>query len=280
MELLPLAFLAGILTVLSPCVLPLLPVVLAGSAAEQNRKAPFIIITSLAVSVFVFTLLIKATTLLLGVPSNVWLIISGSLVVLIGATLAFPRVWEWIADRTRLQAASSRISAGSTNRTGTTRSVLLGLSLGPAFTSCSPTYGLILAVVLPANLAVGLSNLAAYTLGLSAVLLVVALGGRRVTRKLGWASNPKGTFRRGLGIFLVLVGLLIASGQIRHVETWLVERGFLGTVSLEDGFIEEVQAPGGPANNGAPAIEQPRHKPAAAPSEVASPSDITALLAG
>lgn len=241
MELLPLAFLAGILTVLSPCVLPLLPVVLAGSAAEQNRRAPYIIIASLAVSVVLFTLLIKATTVLLGVPSDVWLIISGALVAFIGASLAFPRMWDWIAERLKLTDASGRLSAGTATRTGTSRSMLLGFSLGPAFTSCSPTYGLILAVVLPANFTVGLSNLAAYTLGLAAVLLLVALGGRKVTTRLGWATNPQGRFRRGLGVFLVLVGLLIASGQIRNIETWLIERGFLGTVALEQGFIDSAQ---------------------------------------
>ena len=241
MELLPLAFLAGILTVLSPCVLPLLPVVLAGSAAEENRRAPYIIIASLAVSVVLFTLLIKATTVLLGVPSNVWLIISGSLVAFIGASLAFPRIWDWIAERLKLPEASGRLSAGTATRTGTSRNVLLGFSLGPAFTSCSPTYGLILAVVLPANFTVGLSNLAAYTVGLAAVLLLVALGGRKVTKRLGWATNPTGMFRRGLGVFLVLVGLLIASGQIRTIETWLIERGFLGTVALERGFIDAAQ---------------------------------------
>lgn len=238
MELLPLAFLAGILTVLSPCVLPLLPVVLAGSAAESNRRAPYIIIASLAVSVVLFTLLIKATTVLLGVPSDAWLIISGALVAFIGASLAFPRAWDWISERLNLQEASGRLAAGTASRSGTSRSVLLGFSLGPAFTSCSPTYGLILAVVLPANFTVGLSNLAAYTLGLAAVLLFVALGGRKVTKRLGWATNPQGTFRRGLGVFLILVGLLIASGQVRAVETWLIENGFLGTVSLEQSFLD------------------------------------------
>ncbi|MEO5780953.1 MAG: DUF3179 domain-containing (seleno)protein [Arthrobacter oryzae] len=250
MELLPLAFLAGILTVLSPCVLPLLPVVLAGSAAEENRRAPYIIIASLAVSVVLFTLLIKATTVLLGVPSNVWLIISGALVAFIGASLAFPRIWDRLAEGLKLHEASGRLSAGTATRTGTSRNVLLGFSLGPAFTSCSPTYGLILAVVLPANFTVGLSNLAAYTVGLAAVLLLVALGGRKVTKRLGWATNPNGRFRRGLGVFLVLVGLLIASGQIRTIETWLIDRGFLGTVALERGFIDSAQGQQGTGSTG------------------------------
>ena len=109
MELLPLSLLAGVLTVLSPCVLPLLPVVLAGSAAG-SRRAPYIVIGSLAVSVVVFTLLIKATTALLGVPSSVWLIVSGSLVAFIGASLAFPKIWDTISSRVGLQSAAGTLA--------------------------------------------------------------------------------------------------------------------------------------------------------------------------
>ena len=239
MELLPLSLLAGVLTVLSPCVLPLLPVVLAGSAAG-NRRAPYLVIGSLAVSVVIFTLLIKATTALLGVPSNVWLIVSGSLVAFIGASLAFPRIWDTISSRVGLSSAAGTLADRSAQKTGTARSLLLGLSLGPVFTSCSPTYGLILAVVLPANTADGIANILAYTIGLSAVMLAVAVGGRSVTKRLGWATDPEGTFRRGLGLFLVIVGLLIATGTIRTIESWLIDRGLLGAVVLEQGILDSV----------------------------------------
>ena len=238
MDLLPLSLLAGALTVLSPCVLPLLPVVLAGSAAEKNRGAPFLVIGGLAVSVFAFTLLLKATTALLGVPSWVWLIVSGGLVAFIGVSLAFPRMWDAIASRMGLRSAADSLSNRTTTKTGATRSILLGLSLGPVFTSCSPTYGLILAVVLPGNIVDGLANIFAYTLGLSAVLLVIAVGGRSVTRRLGWATNPKGGFRRGLGVFLVIVGLLIATGTVRNIENWMVDRGWWGAVVVEQGILD------------------------------------------
>ncbi|WP_426938926.1 cytochrome c biogenesis CcdA family protein [Pseudarthrobacter sp. S3] len=108
MELLPLAFLAGILTVLSPCVLPLLPVVLAGSAAESNRRAPYIIIASLAVSAVLFTLLIKATTVLLGVPSDAWLIISGAWPV--------ARMPRWSMTRGRGSVAGQNAAMAPTAR--------------------------------------------------------------------------------------------------------------------------------------------------------------------
>ena len=52
---------------------------------------------------------------------------------------------------------------------------MVGLSLGPVFSSCSPTYAIILAVILPASFLTGLLNLFAYVLGLSIALLVIAL---------------------------------------------------------------------------------------------------------
>ncbi|MEO6201567.1 MAG: DUF3179 domain-containing (seleno)protein [Cryobacterium sp.] len=300
MELLPLSFLAGVLTILSPCVLPLLPVVLAGSAAGKTRRAPYLIIASLAVSVVLFTLLTKATTALLGVPSNVWLIISGGLVAFIGVSLAFPKIWDWLSARLRLQERSGNLAERSAGKTGATRNILLGFSLGPIFTSCSPTYGLILAVVLPANLTEGITNIVAYTLGLSAVMLLVAIGGRSVTTRLGWATNPDGKFRRGLGVFLIIVGLLISTGQVRNIEAWLIDRGFLGAVELERPLLDSrnpaagsgtgatgIEVPafllrsfpdtdwsradpaiaealgGGPAKDGIPAIDAPRFEPIA-----------------
>ena len=309
MELLPLSLLAGVLTVLSPCVLPLLPVVLAGSAAG-SRRAPYIVISSLAVSVVVFTLLLKATTALLGVPSNVWLIVSGGLVAFIGASLAFPKIWDRISSRVGLQSAAGSLADRSTNKTGTARSVLLGLSLGPVFTSCSPTYGLILAVVLAADLGEGIANIIAYSLGLSAIMLAIAIGGRTVTRRLGWATDPEGKFRRGLGVFLVIVGLLIATGAVRDIESWLIDRGLLGAVVLERGLLDSVgeteppdsaqaQIPtfllesfpdtdwskadpaiaqalgGGPAKDGIPAVDDPSFVPIA---DFGNPDDVQALL--
>ncbi|MDQ3065153.1 MAG: cytochrome C biogenesis protein, partial [bacterium] len=89
MALLILSFVAGVLTVAAPCVLPLLPVIIGGALLESDKdKAddrqwlrPLVIAISLAASVITFTLLIKATTALLGVPQIVWQIVSGTIVL-------------------------------------------------------------------------------------------------------------------------------------------------------------------------------------------------------
>ena len=110
--LLLLSFVAGVLTVAAPCVLPLLPVIVGGSivrtdtdaaVAERQWYRPVIIAASLAVSVVVFTLLLKATTAFLGIPQFVWQVIAGGILVIFGLTLVFPRLWEHVMAATGLQ---------------------------------------------------------------------------------------------------------------------------------------------------------------------------------
>lgn len=66
------SFLAGILTILAPCVLPVLPVVLAGSLSEKQKWYPYLVILSLALSVVLFTVVLKASTVFIDIPQSFW----------------------------------------------------------------------------------------------------------------------------------------------------------------------------------------------------------------
>src|SRR5262249_2916075 len=68
--LLVIAFLAGVITAISPCVLPVLPILLAGSAASTDRRRPYAIITGLVVSFTTFTLAGAALLSALGLPED------------------------------------------------------------------------------------------------------------------------------------------------------------------------------------------------------------------
>jgi len=156
------SLLAGVLTVAAPCVLPLLPVIVGGSIvaegadARRARWRPFVIAASLAVSVIVFTLLLKATTALLGVPTQVWQVISGVIVILLGINLLAPSLWERASTRLGLGDRSNRALDASVQRQSVGGDILTGAALGPVFSSCSPTYALIVATVLPVSFAEGL----------------------------------------------------------------------------------------------------------------------------
>lgn len=231
-ELYIVSFVAGILTVLAPCILPLLPIIIGGSSLQQDNqkkislKHPLAIITSLVLSIVAFTLILKATTALLGVPTVIWAIISGGIVLLFGINLLFPVLWEKFIIATGLATLTSRFMGISQGKKGIKKDILLGAALGPVFNSCSPTYALIIAVILPASFILGVGYLIAYAVGLGLILLLISIFGRLLVNKMKWMSNPKGIFQKVIGILFILVGIFVILGLDKKVQSYVLENGW------------------------------------------------------
>lgn len=234
---------AGILTVAAPCVLPLLPVIIGGSIVADDadsrraRWRPYVIVASLAISVVAFTLLLKATTALLGIPTQVWQIISGVIVILLGVNLLFPALWESLSTRLGLGARSNRALDASVQRQSVGGDILTGAALGPVFSSCSPTYALIVATVLPVSFAEGLLYVTLYAIGLAIPLLLVALAGRSAARRLGWLADPRGWFRRTMGVLFVIVGLAVIVGGDKALQTLILDLGWYDPIADLEGVL-------------------------------------------
>lgn len=244
MDLIVVAFLAGVLTAAAPCVLPLLPVIVggsvltdSGSSERQSLRSPLTIVSSLAVSIIIFSLLLKATTALLGVPSAVWSYVSGAIVIVLGVTLIWPSLWDRLMMSSGLESTTSNLMASSQEESGVKKDILLGAALGPAFNSCSPTYALIVAVILPASFGRGFAYLVAYAVGLSAILLLISIGGRAIVDRLKWLSDPRGRFRKVVGIIFVLVGLMLILGLDRDIQAWVLENGWYDPIKNLEGSI-------------------------------------------
>lgn len=230
MFLLALSFLAGVLSVFAACVLPLLPVIIGGSlTAGGSRKRMYVIVLSLAVSIVVFTLALKASTAFIAIPEAFWRYFSGIVIIALGVFTVWPNLWVRVPGINRLNRSSNRWLSEGYKRGGSLGDIIMGVSLGPVFASCSPTYFLILATVLPAQPVLGLVYLIAYAVGLSLTLLVIAIAGEKLTQRVGVSLAPDGKLFRTIGVILIVVGLLIASGGMKKVETWFVERGFDAT---------------------------------------------------
>jgi cytochrome c biogenesis protein CcdA len=236
------SLLAGALSVLAPCVVSILPVLLTRSTEVQNnqRRSAVFLIGGLAISIIVFSILLKSTTWLIAVPVQVWAAISGGIVLLFGVTTLFPGLWERMALALRLPLVAQRNMAHVAEKRGRWADVLLGASLGPVFSACSPTYALIVAVILPAEPMIGLGYLLAYVAGLVIVLTLITIFGRKLIVRLGWGINPRGIFRRILGATLIVVGLLILTGFDKYLLAWLVESGlFDWQIDLESGLTTD-----------------------------------------
>ncbi len=249
------ALVAGLLTPLAPCALTLLPVIVGGSVAGQatvsndegaegsvatalavrsaTRRRAVIVTASLGISVIVFTLILRASAALIGIPTEVWQWLSGGLLIGLGVVGLFPHLWDSFAGRLGLGSRSNAALRSAYGREGTAGAVLTGAALGPVFTSCSPLYGYVVVTVIPAEPAKGLVLLLVYTAGLCAVLLAVALLGQRLIRRLRWAADPESPLRRIIAMVFIVLGVLIATGTIKDLETWLVENSPIRPWDLE-----------------------------------------------
>jgi cytochrome c biogenesis protein CcdA/thiol-disulfide isomerase/thioredoxin len=220
MALLLIAFVAGLLTVLAPCTLPLLPVIIGGSVSgESNFRRALIIAASLGASVFIFTLLLKASTLFINVPQSFWQIVSGGLLIIFGLVTLFPAVWDKFTFANKVNLGGNRLLAQGYTKKSFWGDVLMGAALGPVFSSCSPTYFIVLATVLPVHPAEGVLYLLAYCIGLILSLLVVSVVGQKIVTALGIASNPHGWFKRTIGALFLVIGLIIISGYSTQLES-------------------------------------------------------------
>lgn len=242
MTLLVIAFLSGVLTVLAPCVLPLLPIILWASAEDgNNKKIPLVIIGSLSVSILIFSILLKASTVLIWVPPSFWKAFSGGLIIGLGIITIFPNLWKNVSNKLGFSWSSNQLLQKSSDKTWMTKYIFMGFALGPVFSSCSPTYALILAIILPAGFVFGTVALISYILGLAFILLLIAIFGQRIIKNLKWASDPSGMFKKILGVVFVLVGLAIISGYDKKIEAAILDAGFLNTTNFEQNIIDELK---------------------------------------
>src|SRR5918994_6179953 len=207
--LLGIAFVAGLITALSPCVLPVLPVLLAGGAAGGTRR-PYAIVAGVVLSFTVFTVTAAALLDALGLPQDLLRNVAVALLVLAGAAIALPRLGELLQ---RPFLALSRRRPGELGG-----GVLLGLALGLVFVPCA---GPVLAAitVLAASRDFGAETFAltfAYAAGAAGPMLAVALVGRRA------ASALRGRYLRpALGLLVAAAALAIGFDVTRPLQTFL-----------------------------------------------------------
>ncbi len=240
MALLVLSFVAGALTILAPCILPMLPIVLGGSAGSDKKRSVWVIPLSLGLSVFVFTLLLKVSTLVFVIPQSFWTWFAAIILMLLGVSFVFPQSWEWVSFKLGLGRRTQQLLQQSNDKQGLWREIFMGAALGPVFSSCSPTYFFIIATVLPQSIGTGLIYLLAYTLGLVLMLVAVAVLGQKLVKRIGWATDSHGWFKRSLGILFIILGVAIAFGLDKEFEALLLNTGAYDFINVEDDILRSV----------------------------------------
>ncbi len=229
------AFLAGILTILNPCVLPVLPIVF-GSASNAHRFGPLALAAGLTFTFTAIGLFVATIGFSLAIDSGIFRLVSAILLTFIGLMLIFP------ALQYRLQAALGPLGAWASKRADTNKisgmggQFVLGGLLGAMWSPCvGPTLG---AATLLASQgeALGSVTLAMllFGLGVSVPLLLfgtVLRGSMSKWRSKLGAGGSGG--RKLFGAATVMAGVLVITGFdksleiffLDHAPSWMTELG-------------------------------------------------------
>lgn len=220
-----LGYAAGALTILSPCVLPLVPIVL-GAAAQKHRLGPVALAAGLVISFTGVGFVLAVAGDALGIDNELVRNIGAVVLLLVGLALLVPRAthaFERIAAP--LAGWAGRRQQGA-ERFGLAGQALIGALLGLIWSPCvGPTLGA--ATVLAAqgeNLGAVAATMGAFGLGIASVLLLLAFATRSfMSRSRGklLSAGSKGKFI--LGALVAAVGLFILTGLDRRAEAAIVQ---------------------------------------------------------
>jgi cytochrome c-type biogenesis protein len=219
-----LAFVAGLLSVLSPCVLPLLPIIL-GAAASEHRLGPAALAGGLALSFVAIGLVVALIGFGAGVDGDSFRFGAALLLIVIGVVLAVP------ALQVRLAAAGGPLADlverrfGGFSTTGLRGQFALGLLLGAVWSPCvGPTLGAASALAAQGrDLAQVGVTMALF--GLGAGLPLVALGALSRRALMGWRERlmSGGKWAKSaFGVTLAAIGLVVATELDKPLEAALV----------------------------------------------------------
>jgi len=233
-----LAWVAGSLTTLNPCVFPLLPIVLVG-ALQANRWAPVAMGAGMVFMFAMLGLLLGVAGEALGIDTNIirvvaaWLLIGFGLVMLIPVlNEGFTRLMSPLASGA--YSTSTRFDSGSLIGAFATGSLL-----GMVWSPCSgPMLASALTMVATeGGAARGTLILGMFGLGAASILVAVAYASRTEFAKArGWVLTHMGSVKKGFGFFVLLVGVAILTGSDKWLEAQLVDVLPSGWINLTTRF--------------------------------------------
>lgn len=216
------AFVGGAVSALTPCVLPILPALLAVSAGEGRRRV-WGIVLGLELSFFLIGIVLAASLSAIGLPSNILQWLAAGLLVAFAATLLVPSLharWQTFVSRLTAPVAGS-----VSTRSGFVGGLLAGAPLGLIWAPCA---GPILAGITVAGASMRFSGrtvvmMVAYALGMLGPLLAIGFGGHRASQ---WLKRKVGSGRRlelGMGTILLLTAAMVGFGWANTINRWLAE---------------------------------------------------------
>lgn len=219
----PLAWIAGVLSILSPCVWPLVPIVMA-SAAGKGRWGPLYLAIGLSVAFAVAGGLLTFVLLNAGLDPDAFRWFAAGLLVLIGLILIVKPLADWVS--LRLSLLSSRLNIGNHESHSALGQLGVGMSLGLVWLPCvGPTLGAAVALAsMGQNMGMAFVIMFAFGIGTASALIAAAmLSGKLLSTWRPTIFTNVTMAKRVLGWLLLILGLMVLTGVDKLLETYAVQ---------------------------------------------------------
>jgi cytochrome c biogenesis protein CcdA len=218
------AYLAGLLTLINPCVLPVLPIVLA-SALQAHRLGPVALAAGMSASFVVLGLAVAALGQAVGLDADTLSQAGAVMMVIFGLVLLVPRLNEGFATVTAGFAARADAGVDQVDRSGLMGQALGGALLGAVWSPCvGPTLGGAISLASQGqSIAWAGLVMTGFAAGVSTVILALGYGARAALQRRRALMQRIAEKSKPLmgGIFLA-VGLMILFGVHHMIEGWLL----------------------------------------------------------
>lgn len=216
------SFLAGIVTVLSPCILPVLPIILSSSLSGASRR-PIGVIIGFIVSFTFFTLFLSILVKSLGISADLLRLFAVIVILFFGISLLHPKTQVVLE---KLFSGLARFVPQTSRREGFVGGILVGLSIGLLWTPC---VGPILASVISLAITGSVSFDAffitlAYSLGTAIPMFVIVKSGRSLFIKMPWLATRTQMIQKVFGTLMILTAIAIIFNFDRSFQTYVTTK--------------------------------------------------------
>lgn len=221
-----LAIAAGTLTILAPCILPLLPFLL-GTTGGKSRWRPLMVVAGFVVSFSVLGAAFATAGTLLGVSNDALRNVAAGLLLLFGSALLFEKTYERLMAGLApvLSRWSAKISGGSALKSDAASGLLVGASLGLIWTPCAgPILGSILTLgARSADYLTTMLLMFAYALGAGVPMLAIGYGSQALQKRLLSAGRWQAALNRVFGVLIIAMAVAILTGYDLVLQTYLID---------------------------------------------------------
>jgi len=219
------ALAAGVLSTLSPCVLPLLPVII-GSAMHEHRYGPFAVAIGMSASFAVIGTILASAGARLGVGQGDFQVVAAIVLVLIGVVLLSKKLQERFAVATSGASGAGSKILSTLNISGLRGQFLVGLLLGLIWSPCvGPTLGAAITLASQGrDLPQIVAMMAVFGLGAGLPIALLGMLSRQAMLKMRGKLQGAGSWGKNmLGVLFIAVGMLILTGWDKSVEVFLLD---------------------------------------------------------